>query len=78
MTPYVDKLYKHSLTATHNTHHGVIDCFVDLAKRMGKTVQVVPEDELTGFVGNEFGRLELLDGVDLVVSMGGDHTFLKA
>ena len=76
MTPYVDKVYKHSLSQSHIAHHGVINCFVDLAKRMGKRVKVVPEDELK--LENEEERLKLMDGVDLVVSMGGDHTFLKS
>ena len=53
MTPYVDKLYKHALTTTHNAHHGVINSYVDLAKRTGKTVQVVPEDELNSLAGSE-------------------------
>ena len=40
---------------------------------MGKEVKIVPEDEL-----NVQSAEELYPEVDLVVSMGGDHTFLRA
>ena len=60
----------------HNNHHGVIDCFVDLAKRMGKDVTTISENEID--VENIEARRRLCDGVDLVISMGGDHAFLKS
>lgn len=76
MRPYVDKAYREALTRTHNAHYGVINCFTDIAKRMGKEVVLVPEDELN--TEDEEVRKRLCDGVDFVVSMGGDHTFLKS
>lgn len=76
MRPYVDKAYREALTRTHNAHYGVINCFTDIAKRMGKEVVLVPEDELN--TEDEEARKRMCDGVDFVVSMGGDHTFLKS
>ena len=43
---------------------------------MGKEVQVIPEDDLKEL--GEEDRKRLCDNVDLIVSMGGDHTFLKS
>lgn len=60
---------------THKAHHGVINCFVDLAKRMGKDITLIAEEEFSKFEKEE-ERNKLLDNVDLVVSMGTDHTFL--
>mmetsp|Transcript_11552 Transcript_11552/g.15610 ORF Transcript_11552/g.15610 Transcript_11552/m.15610 type:complete len:83 (+) Transcript_11552:204-452(+) len=76
MRPYADKVYRSALTKTHIAHHGVVNCFVDVAKRMGKEVVVLPEDMLD--CECEESRRKLCDGVDLIVSMGGDHTFLKS
>ena len=53
-------------------HHGVIDSFVEQARKMGKDVTVVTEDDITP--DTEIA----VDDADLVVSMGGDHTFLRA
>lgn len=74
--PYIAKVYKHQLSKTHIAHHGVINCFVDVARKMGKEVQVIPEDELK--LLSEEQRKSLCDNVNLIVSMGGDHTFLKS
>ena len=74
MTPYVEKYYKQSLENTHNDHHGVINTFVDYAKRMGKEVTVIAEDDILETATAN----ELCPDVDMVVSMGGDHTFLRA
>ena len=43
---------------------------------MGKEVTVVPDDEMDP--EDEEERKRLCDGVDMVVSLGGDHTFLKS
>ena len=72
MTPYAEKYFKHTLATTHRAHHGVINCFVDLARRMGKDVRVVAEDQL------DMGDSSMIQDIELVVAMGGDHTFLKS
>lgn len=43
---------------------------------MGKEVYVVPDCEIDPECEEE--RKRLTDGVDMVISMGGDHTFLKS
>ena len=43
---------------------------------MGKEVYVVPDCEIDP--EDEEERKRLTDGVDMVISMGGDHTFLKS
>jgi len=50
-------------------HYDVINRFKTRAERMGKAVTVKTEIEATE---------EDVDGADLVVSLGGDHTFLRA
>jgi len=67
--PYIQRVYKAQLQETHNQHHGVIDEFVATATRMGKKVTIRSDDEL---------RPTDILGTDLVISMGGDHTFLHA
>jgi len=47
---------------------------VDIAKRMGKEVTVVAEDDILETATAN----ELCPNVDMVVSMGGDHTFLRS
>lgn len=47
----------------------MIDSFKALAERMGKQVVVKVDSEAT---------LEDMKDVDCVVSLGGDHTFLRA
>ena len=64
------------MTKIHDNHHGVINCFIDIAKRMGKDVTCVSEEDIN--VDNIDASRRLTDGIDLVVSMGGDHAFLKA
>ena len=54
----------------------MIKCFVDIAKRMGKEVRLISEEELAPENFEE--SKQLLDGIDLVVSMGADHAFLKS
>ena len=46
---------------------------VEFAKKMGKDVTVVSEDDLS--LDDEE---RLMDNTDLVISMGGDHTFLRS
>ena len=33
-------------------HHSAVDCFVDLARRMGKDVKLVAENEIDGYLGS--------------------------
>ena len=53
----------------HEELYGVIDSFSSLAERMGKKVVVKSEEDAT---------IEDMHEVDCVVSLGGDHTFLRA
>lgn len=69
MTPFVEQNYKKSMEQQHAEHHGVIDTFAEMAKKMGKEVIIKPDKEATQ---------EDAANVDLVVSLGGDHTFLRA
>ena len=69
MSPYVQKHYMEKMEEQHQEHHAAIDTFTDLANRMGKEVLVRTEDE---------AQLSDMRDVDCVVSLGGDHTFLKA
>ena len=34
---------------THNAHHSVVNCFVDLAKRMGKDITLIAEEDFSKF-----------------------------
>ena len=70
--PYIEQNYVAKLKETHDHHHAVIDTFVDSAKRMGKEVSVVSEDDL-----HLEDEQRLMENTDLVFSMGGDHTFLR-
>ena len=74
LQPYVEKYYKQALENAHTTHHSVISTFVEQAKKMGKKVVVVPEDELD----HNAVLKDVCPETDMVVSMGGDHTFLRA
>ena len=69
MSPYVEKHYKSAMQEQHKEHHAVIDTFTDIAKKMGKEVVIRGEEDAT---------LEDMRDVDCVVSLGGDHTFLRA
>jgi NAD kinase len=53
----------------HAEHHGVIEAFIAYANHMGKEVVIKAETEAT---------LDDMQGVDCVVALGGDHTFLRA
>ena len=53
----------------HAEHHSCIDTFKAFAQKMGKQVIEKSEDDCT---------VEDMEGVDCVVAMGGDHTFLRA
>lgn len=53
----------------HIEHHEVIDTFQKMAEKMGKQVIIRGEEDAT---------LEDMKEVDCVVSLGGDHTFLRA
>ena len=53
----------------HKQHTGIISTFVQLAENFGLSVTCKREDEVT----EEHAR-----GVDLVVALGGDHTYLVA
>ena len=57
----------------------MIDCFVDVAKRMGKDVRVISDKEINAeSVQMEEKKKLLCDSFDLVVSMGSDYAFLKS
>lgn len=57
----------------------MIDCFVDVAKRMGKDVRVISDKEINAeSVQMEEKKKQLCDSFDLVVSMGSDYAFLKS
>ena len=66
MQPYVEKMYKHELSDTHRQHHGVVDVFCEMARKMGKNVKVRYDDEMT--------EMEAKD-VDLVVTLGKSSFF---
>ena len=68
--------YKAQLQTQHNTNQEAIRLFAKRAKYMGKDIYVVPDCEIDPEDDEE--RKRLIDGVDMVISMGGDHTFLKS
>ena len=53
----------------HRCNNAAFDTFKTMAQKMGKEVVIRREDQAT---------LEDMEGVDCVVSLGADHTFLKA
>ena len=73
---YLKESYKAQLQAQHNTNQEAIRLFAKRAKYMDKDIYVVPDCEIDPEDDEE--RKRLIDGVDMVISMGGDHTFLKS
>ena len=61
MTPYIEKVYKHTLTDTHKQHHGVIELFADQARKMGKNVTIRFDEDLSQ---------KDINNHDIVVSLG--------
>ena len=61
MKPYIEKVYKHTLTDTHKQHHGVIDLFAEQARKMGKNVTIRFDEELSQ---------KDINNHDIVVSLG--------
>ena len=68
MKPYIEKMYKHNLSDTHRIHHGVVDVFTEMATKMGKNVKVIYDEEV---------QQNDIKDVDLVITLGGDHTYLR-
>lgn len=53
----------------HKEHTACVDTFVQFAKQSGKDIKIKLDSELNDTDGN---------GVDLIIALGGDHTYLKA
>lgn len=69
MNPFIEKAYKHNLYDSHKQHTGIIDSFVEIAQANGHNVICKKEDDVLEEDAKE---------ANLVVSLGGDHTFLVA
>lgn len=53
----------------HKEHTACVESFVQMAQKRGKDIKIKMDSELED---ND------ADGVDLVISLGGDHTYLRA
>ena len=54
---------------SHKIHYGIVDSFAEIARGMGHNVILKREDEVLE---------EDAKDADLVVALGGDHTYLVA
>lgn len=69
MNPYIEAVYKQQLTDTHDQHTGVLEAFRSIGNDLHKDVTIKLESEVED---------SDVEGKDVVVAVGGDHTFLKA